>query len=59
MAKYKVRLEWKMEEWYEIEADSEKDAYEAALNAPIVDSKSLGIHLAEVHAPSGKVESFY
>jgi hypothetical protein len=49
MPKFNVRLEWKVEEWYEIEAATEKEAYEQALDAPITNSKSLGIQVSEVY----------
>jgi hypothetical protein len=59
MAEFKVRLEWKVEETYTIEAASEHEAYEKALDLPITNSRSLGIHLAEVIDSTGKKTEYF
>lgn len=59
MAEFKVRLEWKVEETYTVDAASSHEAYEKALDLPITNSRSLGIHIAEVVDAAGKKTEFF
>lgn len=57
--KFRVRVEWKTEEWHDVEASTAEEAESIARNAPIENAKSLGIQTTEVYNETGQLVASY